>query len=146
LVLAFQALQDLAAMQDIANVFVTANGAVPFEDRRNKDGSIVLPRIGDVSVLCKSFVQKADHALQSALAIVKLFYGPAAGKGWFESLKESTEALYGADDPFARFMKDALPFLKFVRHARNCVEHSKPDEQLIVKDFELNGKMQIVPP
>jgi hypothetical protein len=37
-------------------------------------------------------------------------------------------------------------FLKLVRNARNCVEHPKPGEQVIVKDFELNDKMQIVPP
>lgn len=146
LLLTLQSLHDLASMQDIAMVFTTARDKAVLEDRRNKDGSVVLPRVGDVNALCKSFIQKADHALQSALGIVKLFYGPAAGKGWFESLKEITETRYGVDDPFARFMKDALPFLKLVRNARNCVEHPKPGEQIIVNDFELNNKMQIVPP
>jgi hypothetical protein len=146
LLLALQSLHDLASMHDIATVFTTAKDIAVLEDRRDKDGSIVLPRVGDVTALCKSFIQKADHALQSALGIVKLFYGPAAERGWFESLKEITGSRYGVDDPFARFMKDALPFLKLVRNARNCVEHHKPGEQVIVKDFELNDKMQIVPP
>jgi hypothetical protein len=146
LALAFGALKDLAAMQAIAEQIQTAQASSQLEDRRQQDRSVVLPSIGDVSALSKSFLQKADHALQALLGIVKLFYGDNAGKAWFESLVQLAERKYGADDQFTKFLVLALPLFQFVRNARNCVEHPKPSQRVIVTDFVLNAAMQVVAP
>jgi hypothetical protein len=145
LVLAFEALKDLAAMQDIVITFIEIESSTKLEDRRQKDGSVVLPSIGDVSARCKSFIQKSDHALQSLLGIVKLFYGKDAVR-WFESFAKSVASRYGVEDPFTKFMRDALPFLQFVRNARNSIEHPKKTERMVTTDYVLNSEMQIVPP
>jgi hypothetical protein len=146
LILAFGALKDLAAMQATAEQIQSAQDAAQLDDRRQQDRSVVLPATGDVSALCKSFIQKADHVLQALLGIVKLFYGPDAGKAWFESLAGLASHKYGVDDQFHQFVTAALPFLQFVRYARNCVEHPKPSQRVIITDFLLNSTMQLVPP
>ena len=105
-----------------------------------------MPAIGNSTALCKSFIQKADHFLQAVLGLVKLFYGDNAGKAWFESLAQITNQKYGPDDEFAKFMAEALPFLQFVRNARNCIDHPKPAQRVVVRDFALNSEMKIIPP
>lgn len=146
LILAFDALKDLAAMQEIAEQVQSAQAAVQLEDRRHQDRSVVLPSIGDVGAHCKSFIQKADHVLQALLGMVKLFYGADAGKAWFESLGQIVNHKYGQDDQFAKFMAEVLPFLQFVRNVRNCIEHPKPSQRVVVTDFVLNAGMQVVAP
>jgi hypothetical protein len=148
LILAMETLKELAAMQDIANAFLLAENSSKVEDRRQRDGSIVLPTVGDVAAHCKSFIQKSDHALQSLNGIVKLFYGKDAGKQWFESLTDLVQHRYGPDDLFSKFMVAALPFLKFIRNARNCVEHPSPAGRglVVTTDFALNAQLQIIPP
>lgn len=63
LALAFSALKDLAAMSAMADRFEAAQSASQLEDRRRQDRSVVLPTVGDVSDVAKSFLQKADHTL-----------------------------------------------------------------------------------
>jgi hypothetical protein len=43
-------------------------------------------------------------------------------------------------------MANALPFLQFIRNARNCIEHPKPSERIVVTDFVLRPDMQVMPP
>jgi hypothetical protein len=146
LALAFDALKDLAAMHAIAEQVRSALAASQLEDRRQMDRSVVLPTIGDVSALCKSFIQKADHFLRALMGIVRLFYGASAAKAWFESLAQLAAHKYGVEDQFTKFLGDALPLLQFVRSARNCVEHPKSSQRIVVSDFTLNSAMQVVPP
>jgi len=54
LLLALQSLHDLASMQDIVTVFTTARDKAVLEDRRDKDGSIVLSRVGETRFLSSS--------------------------------------------------------------------------------------------
>jgi hypothetical protein len=144
--LAFDALKELAAMQELKLQFESALAVTELEDRREKDRSVVLPSAGNVPGLCKPFIQKADHVLQAMFGIVKLFYGKHAGKAWFESFAQLIVRQYGPDDQFSKFMADVLPFLKFIRNARNCVEHPTPSQRVVITDFVLNREMEIVPP
>ena len=123
-------------MQDMADATSEAKKAAvaALEDRRRKDRSIVMPALGNVDVRCKEFIQKADHVLQSLLSIARLFYGRDAGRQWFESLREIARHRYGQDDLLFKFLDSNLPFLKFVRNARNCVEHPDKSKHLIAKD------------
>lgn len=137
--LAFALLKDLSAMQDMATAILEdQNVAIAaLEDRRKEDRSIVMPALGNVDVRCKEFIQKADHVLQSLLSIAKLFYGRDAGRQWFESLRDIARHRYGQDDQLYKFLDSNLPLLKFVRNARNCVEHPDKSKHLRAKDFAL---------
>ena len=39
-----------------------------------------------------------------------------------------------------------LPFLQFVRNARNSVEHPKEERKIVTTDFSINSDNQLVPP
>jgi hypothetical protein len=68
-------------------------------------------------------MQKADHVAVALFNIAKIFYGDEIGPRWFASLHKLASEKYGDNDGFTKFLKAALPFLQFVRNARNAVEH-----------------------
>jgi hypothetical protein len=53
---------------------------------------------------------------------------------------------YGQQDDFYRFLLEALPFLKFIRNTRNCVEHPKADKRLVIQDFAVEPNGAVVAP
>ncbi|MCR6732599.1 MAG: hypothetical protein NVV83_00135 [Afipia sp.] len=146
LTLALSALKDLAAMQDMAVNIEEAQKKAEVQDYRQRDRSVLLPSVGDITAQTKAFAQKADHVLQSLLGIAKLLYGEKAGKRGFRSLAELVAQQYGVDDDFSKFMQQALPVLQFVRNVRNCVEHPKPDQYVVASDFTLSPALELVPP
>lgn len=133
--LAFSALKDIAAMLEIASE-LEANQAEAVQTAHKAKHGFPVPAVGNVAARFKSFIQKADHALQSLLAIMRLFYGREKAKN-FEILAEYACHTYGADDPFCNLMNAILPFLKHVRAARNCAEHENPNQRALTKDFHL---------
>lgn len=144
--LSLSALKDIAAMDEIRRLLVEAENKVEIGDRRGIDRSVTLPSVGDVLAPCKSFIQKSDHAVQSLFNIAKIFYGNDLRKGWIDALQNTVERKYGDADQFSDFMRDVAPFLRFIRYWRNSVEHPKPTEYVIARDFTLNSKMQLFPP
>ena len=77
--------------------------------------------------------------------VAKLFYGHDLRKGWFDALRATVERKYGTKDQFTGFMSEVTPFLQYVRHWRNCVEHPKPQEYILAKDFTLTAEMELFP-
>ena len=147
--LVFQAMKDLAAMQDIAARFFNdeAEAAATFQVMEGDSKSLSMPAKIDVETVCKSFIQKADHAIQKLFDVVKVFYGDAIGKQWFESFTYHIRDEHGGDDQFAQFLNDALSFLQFVRNSRNCIEHPLDGrQQVITTDFTINADAKIKPP
>jgi len=146
--LCFESLKDLAAMLDVAAALeqdqLAATRAV--EDNPQKGGAVALPAVGKIAARCKDFVQKADHSLQSLLGIVRVFYGNHVGRQWFEGFTKLVSERYGESDPFSQFLVGVLPFLKFIRNARNCVEHPKDSQKIVVRDFLLQADGTILPP
>src|SRR5262245_34424697 len=53
---------------------------------------------------------------------------------------------YGESDPFSQFLLAVLPFLKFIRNARNCVEHPKDSQRTVTRDFFPQADGTILPP
>lgn len=146
--LSFEALQDLAAMHDIRVDFcarfdkiaeVIKNVAV---ERR----SLTLPSMRDVRGETKAFLQKADHVAVALFNIAKLFYGDEIGPRWFASLHKLPSEKYGDNDLFTKFLKAALPFLQFVRNARNAVEHPDQTKSVKVTDISLLPSGELYPP
>lgn len=143
-----EAAKHLAAMRASAlqiasheKVGIEAVAAAKVENR-----GLAMPSVPALRATVSAYVQSGDHCLQQLLGLVEVFYGAGARKSWFESFANMTAARYGADDPLATICADTLPFLQFIRKARNCVEHEKNNERLIARDFRLNSEATVVPP
>jgi len=145
--LTFDILKDLAAMLDVMTEFEQEQrAAIESVGGAPQRGAIIVPTVGNVATICKEFIQKADHTLQRLLSIVRLFYGTDAGRKWYEGLSELILSRYGQQDDFYRFLLEALPFLKFIRNTRNCVEHPKADKRLVIQDFAVEPNGAVVAP
>jgi hypothetical protein len=145
--LSFESLKDIVAMSEISESLKRdeQNSLAQIKDNRKDDRSVLLPSIKNLPQRCNEFIQKADHSLGRLYSIIKVFY-PNAHKPYFEGFYNTLVALYGADDPFAQGVGNVLPFLKFVRDARNSVEHPKQGQKIIVKDFSFEPTGLVVRP
>ncbi len=145
--LSFEALQDLGRSTTSARI--TARFEKIAEDLKNlamEPRSMTVPSMGDVRGESKAFLQKADHVKIALFNIAKLFYGDEIGKGMFEGLQDLTSKKYGENDPFSQFLKAVLPFLKFVRNARNAMEHPNQRKSVRVTDIALMPSGALNPP
>jgi hypothetical protein len=146
--LSFAALQDLAAMHDIYKDLRARFDKIA-EDLKNlavEKRSMTVPSMGDVRGETKAFLQKADHVEVALFNIAKLFYGDEIGPRWFASLHKLASEKYGDNDGFTKFVKAALPFLQFVRNARNAVEHPDQAKSVKVTDISLVPSGELNPP
>jgi len=146
--LSFEALQDMAAMHDLMKELRDKLDKIS-EDLKNLAGeqrSMNIPSMGDVRSETKAFLQKADHVTIALFNIAKLFYGDAIGQRWFESLYGLINKKYGENDQFTKFLKDALPILKFIRNARNAMEHTDKTKGVKVTDISLSPSGELNPP
>ena len=110
-----------------------------------KDRSVMLPSMRGVANKCKEFLQKSDHALDALFKVGKVFY-PNIGKGAWESLKKEIDKENPSIDNFGEVLNQMLPFLQFVRNARNCVEHPRNEHKIITADFSVDADSNLVPP
>ena len=93
-----------------------------------------MPSVNGISNKCKEFFQKSDHALYCLFKVVKLFY-PNVGKGGWDSLMKEVDNESQKVDNFGDVLENMLPFLQFVRNARNCVEHPKVEQRIVTMDL-----------
>jgi hypothetical protein len=146
--LSFEALQDLAAMYDIRKN-VRARFDKIAEDLQNvavERRSMTVPSMGDVRGESKAFLQKADHVAVALFNVAKLFYGDEIGPRWFASLQKLASEKYGENNEFTKFLNAVLPFLQFVRNARNAVEHPDQAKRVKVTDIALLPSGALNPP
>jgi hypothetical protein len=135
-----EALKDLAAIQELKDSFVAAEDRqVTAFDMQPKDkGALVLPAIGAVDTQCKTFFQKADHAIRSLLDIVKMFYKKRYKISGIHDLRKHVYTMYGSSDSFVTYLDGIAATLAFVRDARNSLEHPHPPETCAtITDFAL---------
>ena len=111
-----------------------------------KDRSVIIPDVGEVQAECKAFLQQAGHVQRELLDIVRLFYRGQKFKKWFDSFTKTISKTADNNDEFLAFLNSARPLLRFVRDARNCVEHPKDDEFVKVTDFFINSDGYLVTP
>ena len=110
-----------------------------------KDRSFIVPALGNVESRCNEFLQRADHALKELFRLVQMFYSDVGSGGW-ESLKNRIDGDPQGIDNFPQFLAEVIPFLQLIRNARNCAEHPRAEQRLIVKDFSLDSKNVLLPP
>ncbi len=109
------------------------------------DRSVIVPAIGNVQSRCNEFLQRADHALRGLFKLVQMFY-PDVGSGGWEGLKKKIDRGPQGIDNFPQFLAETIPFLQCIRNARNCVEHPRPEQRLVVADFSVDSKNVLHPP
>lgn len=135
-----EALKDLSAVQEIKDAFVAAEEqqVATLSSQAESKGALILPAIGDVDARCKTYFQKADHAIRSLLDIVKLFYKKLHGIKGITDLTQHAKATYGDSDGLVTYLEGIVPTLKYVRDARNGIEHPNPPaKQVTIADFAL---------
>lgn len=111
----------------------------------SESGALSLPFTPNLVPQCKTFVQKAEHALQCMSRLCILFCGEAAMKPWPDGLvKYMVES--GADAEIIRYSEEFADFGKKMRNIRHCIEHEKKNQRLIITDYRLDASRTIVSP
>ena len=142
--LSLEILKDIVAMSELCASLKEDErvSMAGIKDNRTTDRSVLLPSIKNLHHGCAGFVQKADHALSKLYSVALIFF-PKARKPFFEGFSETLIVLYGNGDPFAQCILGTIPFLKFVRATRNCIEHPKRDQRIVVRDFSFEPSGEI---
>lgn len=96
-----------------------------------------IPAIVDLEPRYKTFLQRAHHFVKAAMDIARLFFGAKITHP--DSLLTFAVQEYGEEDPFRRFLEEAVPTLRLIWHMRNAVEHAKADERVVLTNFALKS-------
>lgn len=145
--LVLQIAQNIASAKEILNAFSDSQRIEieKYDLEIKQDRSVMLPSVSGIANKCKEFFQKSDHALDDLWKIVKIFY-PHVNKGGWESLKNEMKSESVQIDNFSEVLEIMMPFLLFVRNARNCVEHPRAEQKMTTTDFSINTDNQLLPP
>jgi hypothetical protein len=141
---ALEATRELLAMD---RIFLRMRG-----DEENLVGQVknkvfvngyVLPYLNDIDQDVKNFLQRADHFTREVFRITRMF---EKGFADLDNLLRRAESERPPNGQFIEFLKRASPFLKFVRNARNAVEHPIPQKRIELRNFELTASGEIILP
>jgi hypothetical protein len=141
---ALNAVKELLAMQRIADRLSLEQSSLirELEGQKLVNGFIV-PSLSDLEQELKNFLQRADHFTRELFKIIRIF---EPGFGNLDGLLRRAKGEKPPNDGFVEFLLRATPFLKFVREARNAVEHPTPQKRVSVMDFELDKAGHLIPP
>ncbi|SMO75016.1 hypothetical protein [Spongiibacter tropicus] len=147
MLLVLEIAQNIASAKDVLKLLGDSQRTEleKYDLKVSKNRSVVLPAVNGITNRCKEFFQKSDHALDGLFKITKLFI-PNIGKGGWESLQKEVGKEPEKIDNFLEVLDSILPFLRFVRNTRNCVEHPRADQRIVTKDFSINSENQLLPP
>jgi hypothetical protein len=139
--------EDISGAYQLLGKYHEAEGAArkSLDPKIQKDRSVVVPAIGNVESRCNEFLQRSDHAFRELFRLVQMFYSDVGSGGW-EGLKKKIDGGSRDIDNFPQFLAETVPFLQLIRNARNCVEHPRPDQRLVVADFSLDPMNVVLPP
>nr|WP_129591662.1 MULTISPECIES: hypothetical protein [unclassified Pseudomonas] len=110
-----------------------------------QDRSFVLPAAGNVETTCNEYLQRVEHAFRELFKLAQLFY-PDVSSGTWDSLKAKIDSGPQDIDNFSIFLESSIGFPKLIKNARNCVEHPRPDQRIVVNDFRIDQNNNLVPP
>lgn len=107
-------------------------------------GSLELPHYERLNERIKTYLSKVGDVGQRLFDLYSHFY--ERPKDMWSGARGAVEELYGSGDPFAQFMANAEQFLRFIRNMRNCIQHEKSNQRIIVADFELKSDGHVYAP
>ncbi|UCI06015.1 hypothetical protein [Mesorhizobium sp. B1-1-8] len=134
-----EVMTELLAAEEILSQLEAAEKGQIEEIAASKDLTR-LPAIPNIKTRSNTFIQKSEHALQAIYRLPAVFYESemkAAGR-WPDSLTEALTAKFGENDVMASFARQLAEFAHQVRNTRHCVEHHKPDQRIVARDFHFN--------
>lgn len=113
------------------------------EDAKLTNGFIV-PNLEDAGLNVKNFLQKSDHFTKELFRITRIFE-----KGFEnpDNLLRRAKRDNPINEEYVKFLESAIPYIRFIREARNSVEHpNPPHKQVIVDNFTLDASGKIAVP
>ena len=130
-------MKELLAAQTIERDLIIEQDSALSEFQQPKLRSLALPSVEGLNESLKTFVQKIEHATQAIFAFTQQFYGHT-DKMW-NGFESEIQKVYGVSDEFSKFAISITPFMVFIRNLRNCVEHSKDAQRVIIRDFTITA-------
>lgn len=148
LAIALDILKDVASMHDVdRRIQASQNDALGklHANQRHKE-SFAMPTAGDLESGVKTFLQRAAFALNSLAGLARVFFPDCKTKGYFAPIRDAAADKFGSGDMLVQLLTDLNEFTRYVRDARNCVEHPKATEAVVVRDFSLRPDLSMLPP
>ncbi|MEQ3729423.1 MAG: hypothetical protein ABNH38_18645 [Tateyamaria sp.] len=137
-------MKELLAARTIERDLITEQDRALSAFQQPKQRSLALPSVEGLNESLKTFVQKIEHATQAIFAFTQQFYGHRA-KMW-NGFETEIQQRYGASDEFSKFVGSMTTFMVFIRNLRNCVEHPKDAQRVIIRDFAITADGTLTPP
>lgn len=130
-------MKELLAAQAIERDLTIEQDRALSAFQQPKQRSLALPSVEGLNESLKTFVQKIEHATQAIFAFTQQFYGHT--ERMWNGFETEIQKNYGASDEFSKFAVSITPFMVFIRNLRNCVEHPKDAQRVIIKDFAITA-------
>jgi hypothetical protein len=141
---ALNALRELLAMERIfLRLSEEQDGLLGRLEGQTLKNGFIVPSMSDLEQEAKNFLQRSDHFTRELFRIVRIF---EPGFGNMDNLIKRAKRERPINETFVEFLQRAIPFISFVREARNAVEHPSAQKRVIVRDFELNREGKLMPP
>ncbi|MGO1160523.1 hypothetical protein ACTOV4_01030 [Brucella sp. C7-11G] len=112
---------------------------------KSNSGSLTLPSTPNLIPQCKTFIQKAEHALQCMSKICVVFCGQSILKKWPDGLVKYMKENDGDSETIA-FIEQFADFGKKLRNIRHCIEHEKKSQRLEIFDYGLGSTGKLSAP
>lgn len=149
LAISLEVLKEAVAAAQIKDALLAETQAVRELALSPKDRSLHLPSVTDIEGRTKAFIQRTEHAVQGLFRACKQFYPEEAlrrGGGWMDGFVATVKESHPENGSFASFAEQFAGFGKFVRAVRNCVEHPKPEQRIVLADFRLLPSRELAEP
>ena len=131
---AFAAAEDTATMSDnLSQLLKQEEEALEKLEGTKLVHGFMMPTTDGLAGLCKAFIQRADHFVNAALDIARLFYPEVTHA---DSLLKVGKERHLEQRTLEFYEHLRSPFC-FVRNARNAVEHPDNSKRIEVTDFAL---------
>jgi len=112
-------------------------------DGQELANGFILPHLSDAEQDIKNFLQRADHFTREMFGITRKF---EKDFGNVDTLLSRARREAPPNEEFVKFLERACPFVKFVREARNAVEHPIAQKHIEIYNFELDPSARIILP
>jgi len=116
------------------------------EIKPNQNG-FNIPAITDLNTKLHNLIVKADKAKDAILTLYRLLLLPEEpARPKLQKYTEAIQAWPSIEQDFLSSWSEIEKFLTLIRNIRNCSEHPKAGQQIILKDFQMNSNGDIDPP
>lgn len=114
---------------------------------KQKVKSFHIPSITDLNTKLHGIMVKLDKTKDCILMLYQIHFLPGRSKRpQFDEYRQALTNLPEMTGDFLSAWDEKVKFLKFVREARNCSEHPKAGQQLVITNFQMQPDGSVNPP